>query len=455
MNIGDLLANHSRQHLMTQYISSFLIDPVVRQARRFSRPASDSPHPEIRPSLQGTETASLDDERRENGLDSHEAFPPLSLDAYGLSAIADTGDQEIPSQIALQGSRNNLPQARDNEENADTLPLVEPSDSGSEVNAQRVNIAALDDTSTNPLHGNRDGPRSITSSFRNSARSTINATMSSVDRLTSNSDGRDTRDRGDSGGSASGDVLPADDGMGDMRKRIIAIQRTDSSNEVKAKLVHGLMTERHNASQQSLLAPQAQSPGSTYSSERPLTPSSPKSVDSLRPLLSPPTSVSSTDPANPFQVSSEDLKPTYYQKTTPHKRYGQQDDSSIDVEDDSRALGCKHYKRNIKLQCSTCRRWYTCRFCHDAVEDHILIRRETKNMLCMLCGCAQPASEECTLCSQRSAWYYCDVCKLWDDSPDKSIYHCDDCGICRIGEGLGKDYFHCTVRNVLKVFDLC
>ena len=36
-------------------------------------------------------------------------------------------------------------------------------------------------------------------------------------------------------------------------------------------------------------------------------------------------------------------------------------------------------------------------------------------------------------------------CKLWDDDPHKSIYHCNDCGICRIGKGLGKDFFHCKV----------
>ena len=38
-------------------------------------------------------------------------------------------------------------------------------------------------------------------------------------------------------------------------------------------------------------------------------------------------------------------------------------------------------------------------------------------------------------------------CKLWDDDPEKKIYHCDDCGICRIGAGLGKDFFHCKVSH--------
>jgi CHY zinc finger len=37
-------------------------------------------------------------------------------------------------------------------------------------------------------------------------------------------------------------------------------------------------------------------------------------------------------------------------------------------------LGCRHYRRGAKLQCSTCDHWATCRYCHDEEEDHKLIR---------------------------------------------------------------------------------
>jgi len=37
-------------------------------------------------------------------------------------------------------------------------------------------------------------------------------------------------------------------------------------------------------------------------------------------------------------------------------------------------LGCQHYRRGAKLQCSTCNHWATCRYCHDEQEDHKLIR---------------------------------------------------------------------------------
>ncbi|KAK9374105.1 uncharacterized protein V1513DRAFT_127132 [Lipomyces chichibuensis] len=110
--------------------------------------------------------------------------------------------------------------------------------------------------------------------------------------------------------------------------------------------------------------------------------------------------------------------------------------------------GCAHYQRGVKLQCSVCDQWHTCRFCHDDVEDHQLIRSETKNMLCTYCFQPQSAAQDCRGCGRRVAKYFCEKCKLWDDDPDKSIYHCNDCGICRIGEGLGKDFFHCKTCNV-------
>ncbi|KAK9427762.1 hypothetical protein V1505DRAFT_253550 [Lipomyces doorenjongii] len=110
--------------------------------------------------------------------------------------------------------------------------------------------------------------------------------------------------------------------------------------------------------------------------------------------------------------------------------------------------GCAHYQRGVKLQCSVCDQWHPCRFCHDDVEDHQLIRSETKNMLCTYCFLPQSAAQDCRGCGRRVAKYFCEKCKLWDDDPDKSIYHCNDCGICRIGEGLGKDFFHCKTCNV-------
>lgn len=66
----------------------------------------------------------------------------------------------------------------------------------------------------------------------------------------------------------------------------------------------------------------------------------------------------------------------------------------------------------------------------------------------MLCLTLQPAAKSCQKCGEELARYYCDKCKLWDDDPKKSIYHCEDCGICRQGKGLGEDFFHCKKCNI-------
>ena len=440
---------------MSQYISSFLIDPVVRQARRFSRPNTESPHPtNLRPSFTSNEESPFlhIESPAAAAAAAAQVEPPhvnLSTDVNRSTTL--TGLPEVASPTSAD-DREQHPWPRDEQPNSTAFRSVDTDSLEPSANPVSYTLAAADDVSNLLLHRIPDRLRSTTSSFSNSSRSLLDANMSPADGPDQPSR-TNTRDTGDSASSGVGDgSLPEDDGMGPMRKRIIAIQRTQSSNEEKARLVHGLMTEKHNSSQQSLHGPhfpRAYSIGSRHSSDRPWTPSSPKSTESSRQTQSPPTSsFSNGEESNPFQLSPDDLKPTYHRKPLPAFKDGDQEGSSMEIEEVTNSLGCEHYKRNIKLQCSACNRWYTCRFCHDAVEDHMLNRRETKNMLCMLCGCAQPASEECALCSVRGAWYYCDVCKLWDDDSEKSIYHCNDCGICRVGKGLGKDFFHCKVSDL-------
>lgn len=122
----------------------------------------------------------------------------------------------------------------------------------------------------------------------------------------------------------------------------------------------------------------------------------------------------------------------------------------------SNTIGCKHYQRSAKLQAHCCGKWYTCRFCHDEVSDHNIIRNLITTMMCMHCSTVQPAGQDCinVSCQKRVAKYYCKECKLWDDDPRKNIYHCYDCGICRIGKGLGQDYFHCKKCNVCMAISL-
>ncbi|KAI9326052.1 hypothetical protein DFJ73DRAFT_767122 [Zopfochytrium polystomum] len=119
-------------------------------------------------------------------------------------------------------------------------------------------------------------------------------------------------------------------------------------------------------------------------------------------------------------------------------------------------FGCKHYQRGCKLQAHCCGKWYACRFCHDEISDHNIIRNLTVTMMCMYCTAVQPAGQTCInpQCRKQVSKYYCKECKLWDDDPRKNIYHCYDCGICRIGRGLGIDYFHCKKCNVCMAISL-
>ncbi|AOA61972.1 hypothetical protein PP7435_CHR2-1065 [Komagataella phaffii CBS 7435] len=126
-------------------------------------------------------------------------------------------------------------------------------------------------------------------------------------------------------------------------------------------------------------------------------------------------------------------------------------------DESAQIFGCTHYQTNCKLECSVCNRWFPCKFCHDeVVKDHQLMRNETKHVLCMFCGTPQAPSQYCIeeTCGNMLACYYCDKCKLFDNNAEKDIYHCDDCGICRLGLGLNQDYFHCRGCNACISIDL-
>ncbi|KAJ5827744.1 hypothetical protein N7447_004507 [Penicillium robsamsonii] len=246
--------------------------------------------------------------------------------------------------------------------------------------------------------------------------------------------------------------LPADDGMGILRSKIIAIRELQLTNVEKARMVHGLMTEGYNSSRDLLSAPGTgvlSTPSSPRSLGLPTSPGAPRASDTNSSRPGSPYSESVPLYENTFNLTPEDLQPTFVPKAEIESPELETGDEDCDTEEqDEATLGCVHYQRNVKLECHTCKKWYTCRFCHDEVEDHSLVRRDTEHMLCMLCGHAQPAAQNCRRCSEQTAQYYCEICKLWDNDSKKSIYHCNDCGICRIGQGLGKDFFHCQTCSV-------
>jgi len=117
-------------------------------------------------------------------------------------------------------------------------------------------------------------------------------------------------------------------------------------------------------------------------------------------------------------------------------------------------LGCKHYRRACQLRCpdDICKgAFYPCRLCHDEVhheaemnpkKNHQLERKKVTFVKCLRCQKEQPKGKTCSDCGKDFAKYYCDICSLYDDMGEqKGVYHCEKCGICRVG-GADK-FFHC------------
>lgn len=110
-------------------------------------------------------------------------------------------------------------------------------------------------------------------------------------------------------------------------------------------------------------------------------------------------------------------------------------------------LGCKHYPRKCKLLAACCQQLYTCRLCHDdKVVDHKIDRYATQQVFCMVCETLQPVAEKCEKCAVVFAVYFCHICKFYDDTPNKEIYHCKECGLCRLGSA--ETTFHCQECGV-------
>ena len=110
-------------------------------------------------------------------------------------------------------------------------------------------------------------------------------------------------------------------------------------------------------------------------------------------------------------------------------------------------LPCPHYSRRTRVVAPCCARAHGCRHCHDEAEDHKLVPSQVSSILCAHCGVEGPAGAECSSCGRRQARYYCAICRLWDDTPGRDIYHCPFCNLCRLGKGLGVDAQHCMRCN--------
>jgi RING finger/CHY zinc finger protein 1 len=117
-------------------------------------------------------------------------------------------------------------------------------------------------------------------------------------------------------------------------------------------------------------------------------------------------------------------------------------------------LGCAHYKRRCRLVAPCCGEVFWCRHCHNAAKDdgeqdlgkrHALDRKAVRELECAVCNLRQPVAETCAGCGVQFGRYSCLECNFFDDTTSKKQFHCDACGICRVG---GRDnFFHCGTCN--------
>src|SRR5581483_7545369 len=70
---------------------------------------------------------------------------------------------------------------------------------------------------------------------------------------------------------------------------------------------------------------------------------------------------------------------------------------------------------------------------------------EIHEMKCLYCQHVQPVQQQCVQCQKSMARYYCAMCKLFEDDPEKQTYHCDDCKLCRRGKK--ETMRHCAKCN--------
>ncbi|CAI9284745.1 E3 ubiquitin-protein ligase MIEL1 [Lactuca sativa] len=111
--------------------------------------------------------------------------------------------------------------------------------------------------------------------------------------------------------------------------------------------------------------------------------------------------------------------------------------------------GCKHYRRRCMIRAPCCNEIFDCRHCHNEATNmlknpydrHELIRSDVKQVICSVCDTEQPVARSCTNCGVNMGEYFCELCKFYDDDIDKGLFHCDDCGICRVGGR--ENFFHC------------
>ncbi|KAF9607458.1 hypothetical protein IFM89_035596 [Coptis chinensis] len=74
-------------------------------------------------------------------------------------------------------------------------------------------------------------------------------------------------------------------------------------------------------------------------------------------------------------------------------------------------------------------------------DIHDIVRTDVTQVICSVCDTEQQVAHICTKCGVYMGEYFCRVCKFYDDETAKGQFHCNGCGICRVGGR--ENFFHC------------
>jgi RING finger and CHY zinc finger domain-containing protein 1 len=118
--------------------------------------------------------------------------------------------------------------------------------------------------------------------------------------------------------------------------------------------------------------------------------------------------------------------------------------------------GCEHYSRGCEMECHECKHFFPCRRCHDKEKEfhqdngHIIDRTLIQQIRCISCQTVQTPSNCCVKCQSVFGEYYCSICNFWENDTSKEHFHCEGCGICRVGGR--QNFFHCdTCEACLRI----
>lgn len=113
------------------------------------------------------------------------------------------------------------------------------------------------------------------------------------------------------------------------------------------------------------------------------------------------------------------------------------------------SITCSHYDKScskFKFECCNiidpCKRCHIERNCTDIEKKCSNIKSiKISHITCIKCNLEQEPSQYCSNpeCKIKFSNSYCKICQIWTHK--QNIFHCNDCGICRIGTE--ETLFHC------------